>query len=191
MVSIIKTPKSFLTIHEFDDIELIKKIIDEIDSKLEVRPKIYVYGRECHQNRNVGFFSQTSVGYRFSGQLAKASPIEPHLQDLLNKINIKFGSTFNGVLVNKYIDGNNSIGAHSDSEISLDPIGVVALSYGAVRKFRIRDKFTKKIVIDIPTQSGHIIHMGGSFQKEYTHEIPVEKKIKDIRYSFTFRKHME
>ena len=32
--------------------------------------------------------------------------------------------------------------------------------------------------------------MTGDFQNEFTHEIPIEKNIKDIRYSFTFRKHI-
>lgn len=32
--------------------------------------------------------------------------------------------------------------------------------------------------------------MGGNFQKEFTHEIPIEKKITDTRYSLTFRKHL-
>ena len=32
--------------------------------------------------------------------------------------------------------------------------------------------------------------MGGDFQKEFTHEIPIEKKIKLPRYSFTLRKHL-
>ena len=31
--------------------------------------------------------------------------------------------------------------------------------------------------------------MVGDFQKEFTHEIPVEKKVTMERYSFTFRKH--
>jgi len=31
--------------------------------------------------------------------------------------------------------------------------------------------------------------MGGDFQKEFLHEIPVQKKIKEPRFSFTFRKH--
>ncbi len=91
--------------------------------------------------------------------------------------------------MNKYINGNDYIGAHSDDETSLDKCSVVCISYGAVRKFRIKDKKTKKTVIDIPTISNNILHMGGDFQKEFTHEIPIEKKIKEVRYSFTFRKH--
>ena len=43
--------------------------------------------------------------------------------------------------------------------------------------------------MDIPTISNSIIHMGGDFQKEFTHGIPVEKKVNGVRYSLTFRKH--
>ena len=48
---------------------------------------------------------------------------------------------------------------------------------------------TKKIIIDIPTNSYELMHMGGKFQEEFTHEIPIQKKVKEERYSFTFRKH--
>jgi hypothetical protein len=44
-------------------------------------------------------------------------------------------------------------------------------------------------VKDIPTVPFQIIHMAGNFQKEFIHEIPIEKKVKGGRYSFTFRKH--
>ena len=40
-------------------------------------------------------------------------------------------------------------------------------------------------------ESGKIIHMGGEFQREFTHEIPIEKKKQGLRYSFTFRHHSE
>jgi len=33
--------------------------------------------------------------------------------------------------------------------------------------------------------------MVGNFQKEFTHEIPIEKKVKGTRFSFTFRRHLE
>jgi len=32
--------------------------------------------------------------------------------------------------------------------------------------------------------------MQGEFQKEFTHEIPIQKKILDERISLTFRKHI-
>ena len=42
--------------------------------------------------------------------------------------------------------------------------------------------------MDIPTTYDSIIHMGGDFQKEFTHGIPVEKKVKGFD-SPTFRSH--
>jgi hypothetical protein len=43
--------------------------------------------------------------------------------------------------------------------------------------------------MDIPINNLDVIHMGGNFQKEFTHEIPPTKKDVGIRYSFTFRNH--
>lgn len=191
MNTIIKTEKSFLNIYnaseEYND--LMELCIAEIIDKLLENPKINIYGKSAIQHRSIGFFSNDSIGYYYSGQLAKSQSLSENLSILLNKINNMFGAKFNGILVNKYLNGNDYIGAHSDDETSLDKCGVVCISYGAVRKFRIKNKITKKTVVDIPTISNNILHMGGDFQKEFTHEIPIEKKIKEVRYSFTFRKH--
>ena len=67
----------------------------------------------------------------------------------------------------------------------------MAISSGSARKFRIRNKQTGKIVKDIIMDNLSVLQMGGDFQKEFTHEIPVEKKVKDGRVSFTFRYHRE
>ena len=110
---------------------------------------------------------------------------------LLTHVNDIFGTNYNGILVNKYKTGADYISAHSDDDKNLDDTGVVAISYGATRKFRVRDKKTKNIVRDIPLTSYSMIQMGGKFQQEFTHEVPVEKKIMDERISFTFRKHIK
>ena len=192
MKTLIETKKSFLNQYDLpeDFNEIIKNISKEINDKLLVNPPIYVYGKKCHQRRAIGFFSNESIGYRYSGQLAKSQELTDSLSLLLNYVNNRFKTDFNGILVNKYLKGTDYISSHSDDEIGLSKVGVLAISYGAVRKFRIRDKKTKKIVKDIPTLSNKMIHMGGDFQKEFTHEIPIEKKVKDVRWSFTFRKHI-
>jgi len=192
MNRIIDTGKSFLDVYTMDDYnELMSLCIEEIQCGLIVNPKIKIFGKDAIQHRSVGFFSDTSGGYYFSGQLASSSPLTPNLTVLLEKINTLFKSDFTGILVNKYNDGLDYIGAHSDKTQHLDNShGVVAISYGAVRKFRIKNKITKEKVVDVPTLPNSIIHMGGEFQKEFTHEIPIEKKIKEVRYSLTFRKHL-
>jgi len=192
MNRIIDTGKSFLDVYTMDDYnELMSLCIEEIQDRLIVNPKIKIFGKDAIQHRSVGFFSDTSSGYYFSGQFAASVPLTPNLDVLLEKINTLFNSDFTGILVNKYNDGLDYIGAHSDKTQHLDNShGVVAISYGAVRKFRIRNKITKENVVDVPMLPNNIIHMGGDFQKEFTHEIPIEKKIKEVRYSLTFRKHL-
>jgi len=190
-MDLIKTKKSALMVYNIKDkSDLIKACVDDVDDQLLEYPPIIVYGKKLKQRRCVGFFSDTSKGYEYSGQTADSKPLTENLKVLLDFINEKFKSKFNGILVNKYKDGNDYLSAHSDDERNLDDCGVVAISYGATRKFRIRDMLNR-IVMDVPTKTNQIIHMEGDFQKEFKHEIPVEKRVKDTRYSFTFRKHLK
>ena len=180
---------AFLDKGIFIDKELLKQCISYVEPQLEERPEIIIYGKICKQHRNVGFFSDESIGYKYSKKLMESKPLSKDMADLLVTINKMLGTQFNGILVNKYIDGNDYIGAHSDEESGLDGKGVVAISYGSERIFRIRDKNNRTIICDEPTTHCGILHMGGNFQKLYTHEIPIQKKIKESRISFSFRTH--
>ena len=187
MEEIINKKHSFLFSYKYNNKELIDLCVIEVDKYLQENPKVLM----GQQHRNIGFFSDKSIGYYYSGQLSKSIPITENLKILLNEINNIYKTKYNGVLVNKYKDGNDFIGAHSDDEKYLDDNGVMILSYGAIRNFRIRNKFTKDIIKEIPTIPYNILHMGGDFQKIFTHEIPSEKKIKESRVSFTFRHHIK
>lgn len=84
------------------------------------------------------------------------------------------------------------IGAHSDDERGLSNIDVFAISVNdEPRIFRIRNKSTNKIILDIATKSYFGLLISGNFQKEFKHEIPPTKKILTSRFSFTFRHHNE
>jgi alkylated DNA repair dioxygenase AlkB len=120
-----------------------------------------------------------------------AVPLTPELEDILSVVNVLFVDTFNGILVNRYHSGADCIGAHSDDESALGVSGVVSLSVGATRMFRIRDKASKKRVFDCDLAHGYILHMKGAFQREFTHEIPKQLRIKSPRLSLTFRHHTE
>ena len=184
-----KEGTAFLDKCTFPNPELLRQCVFEMDPLLEERPEIIVYDKICKQHRYVGFFSDESIGYKYSHKLMPSQPLSTNMLSLLASVNTLLGTEYNGMLVNKYMDGNDYIGAHSDSEIGLDPVGVVALSYGAERKFRIRGKRDIKIVHEEPTTHCSLMHMGGTFQKLYTHEIPLQKKIKESRTSITFRRH--
>ena len=158
------------------------------------KPPIMIMGRECHQQRNVSFYSDESEGYKYSGQTMKSLPLSnvELFSQLLESINESLNTNFNGILVNRYIDGSNYLSAHSDDENGLDKNNkiVAGLCYGpGIRNFRIRDKQTKEIVLNYDHQPCTLLIMSGKFQQEFTHEIPKQLKIKEERISITFRSH--
>ena len=185
----IETERSYLKFVDFPDRELLERCVKDTQNNLDEYPPIKIFNRICHQRRCVGFFSNESIGYRYSNQISRSKQMTPALLELLELVNSIFKTEYNGILVNKYKTGEDYISAHSDDETNLDNNGVVAISYGATRNFRIRDKNTKKIVGNFPMQSYSMLQMGGDFQKEFTHEVPIQKRIKEERISFTFRKH--
>ena len=186
------TGRSQLQVGTFTHHAVVDACVVEASTRLINYPEIMLFGKKCRQRRCIGFFSDTSMGYKYSGQLAKSQPLTSSMKAMLRTINDMFKSEFNGILVNKYYTGEDYISAHSDDETALDrTVGVVSVSYGAVRKFRIRDKKTRQRVLDVPTTPYTIMAMCGDFQKEYTHEIPKEKKVKGWRMSFTFRRHKQ
>lgn len=184
---VLSTEKSHLDIHE----PLFTNPPQKHSLGLLERPPVVVFGKQVHQNRNVGFFSDDCSGYPYSGKVMPAQPLPDWLREMMLRVNGLLNTDFNGVLVNQYVNGSDYIGAHSDDESTLARGGLVAsVSFGAERIFRIRNKITKKIVIDIPTREGCLIVMGGDFQKEFTHEIPIQKRVEGERWSFTFRRHV-
>ena len=179
------------------DMTNIKDVIDAAVSSTqgmyEIKPPVVVFGKPARQQRNVCFVSKESSGYFYSNNLMR-SKYPTHEQELLLKfVNEKFKpeKPYNGILINEYPDGDHYIGAHSDAESGVDArSGVVAISHGAIRKFRINRAGSTRSVIDVPTKPYHAIQMRGSkFQKLFQHGIPVEKKVRSKRTSITFRYH--
>ena len=128
---------AFLDKGNFINKELLEKCIMDIEPQLEERPEIIIFGKKCKQQRNVGFFSNESIGYKYSKKMMESKPLSQSMSELLLVTNMIVGAEFNGILVNKYMDGNDYISAHSDDETGLDSVGVISISYGSERIFRI------------------------------------------------------
>lgn len=152
---------------------------------------IKIYGRVCYQKRAVGFYSDSSSGFKYSGQLLQSQPLPDFLRIILEDVNKSLETDFNGILVNLYKDGQDSIGFHSDSEQDLAKGGTVAsISIGASRTFRIRSKSNAIPEKAISTSHGQLLVMQGNFQKEFTHGIPAESGVSNPRFSLTLRRHL-
>lgn len=191
MTVLLNTEDSYLKEYDFKDRELLNNCVNEVEDKLNINPTFKLFGKECTMHRGIAFFSNKSKGYYYSRKLEKSKPLTASLVILLDTINLMFNSDFNGILVNRYENGQDYISQHSDSEIGISTsIGVVALSIGATRTFKLVNKKTKKIT-KVPMNPYKILQMAGQFQDEFTHGIPIEKDVTEVRYSFTFRKHLE
>ena len=179
-----------LTTQMFSDEQLVKKCVDDVKNKLFVKPYVCtIRGKECYSNRNVGFFSDFSIGYQYSGQFMPSQSLTENLYDLLLSINNLYSLDFNSILVNYYENGENDINFHSDNEHNFKPIGVVALSYGHPRTFKIKEN--DKTIFDIQTQHCQIdSYVKRIFKNILNMEFPKQLKIKKGSISFTFRKHL-
>lgn len=162
--------------------------IKTIKPTLFIDPPIQIFGKTVRQRRSIGFFSNESLGYKYSGQFLPSQILPDWMQKILLSINNELNTNFNAILINYYINGNDYISAHSDDESCLSGGLVAVLSFGEERKFVIRDKFTKKIVYKTYLPNNSLTLMTGNFQQVFTHEIPKDSSY-EPRYSLTFRYH--
>jgi alkylated DNA repair dioxygenase AlkB len=157
-----------------------------------------MFGKTVHMRRSMGFFSDESKGYAFSGVMVAAQPLTKEFKHILDHINELCGVKFNAILVNVYEGKDEYLSAHSDEKRTLASGMVAAICLGESRIFRVRNKVDKSIVADIPTKHGQFILMRGTFQDQFLHEIPKGAKLGaklggtgGIRVSLTFRCHAE
>ena len=175
------------SVHQFD---VKHKLKDFMDLDYVERPPLVMYDEDCHSRRDMYYSNlQEWTGEDWTSHYR---PDEAHslqcLREVVAQCDEAFpGYCFDGVLANRYLDGNDYIGAHRDKEVYPGDI-VVALAYGATRTLRIRDYTTKKIIADITHVPGMLIVMQGACQIEFLHEVPVQRKVLGTRVSLTLRR---
>lgn len=77
MNTLIETKRSKLISFDFGNENLLRHCYLEIQSKLLIRPEIFIFNKKCYQKRNVGFFSDTSEGYKYSNKLMISQKLTP------------------------------------------------------------------------------------------------------------------
>ena len=170
--------------------ELVKVVVEAVCDEYQREPEVWIYGKIVNQPHDLQYRSTNSRGYFHSGQVAMAQPLSEEMERLIEWANRFTGSTFNAILINRYMDGTKTISAHSEREAGIDENGgVLAISYGTERNFCIREKSTKQVFKNVPARHGEAIQMKGSFQKYFTHEIPREARVIGELVSLTFLSH--
>jgi alkylated DNA repair dioxygenase AlkB len=130
------------------------------------------------------FFSNNHVG----GLEAHSFDDYPFLLEIKDKVEEETGETFNALLVNEYLDGNDRIDWHDDNDKWLgDEFIVPSLSFGSERDFSLRLKNDHKSIETLRTVNGSMMVMKGETQKYCQHAVPKRAGVKTVRYNLTFR----
>jgi len=174
---------AWLTIDEAD--RLLSLLRDELPWEVH---RIRMFGRVVDSPRLSAWIGDADATYRYSGTRFVPHPWTPVLLALRDRVAEACGTRFNSVLCNRYRDGNDSMGWHSDNEPELGREPVIAsLSFGAARRFRLRHRTDPTRRLDIDLESGSLLLMRGATQENYRHDLPRTKRAVGERINLTFR----
>jgi len=131
------------------------------------------------------------VAYTYSGLANQPAPWLLAVTDVKGRVEDLSGSAFNGVLLNLYRDGADSMGWHADDEASLGARPVIAsVSLGAPRRMRFKSKDSQQAAssgFEITLGHGSLLVMRGDSQRDWLHAIPKSKRVSTPRINLTFR----
>ena len=175
--------------HFFDAQEsgsIMQDLISEIDWK---QYQIKIFGKTLDQPRLTAYYGEDHPYYAYSNIKLQPIPFTPILLSIKNKIEALTLEKFNGVLLNYYRNGDDSMGWHADDEKELGTNPVIAsLSFGASRNFQLQHSLDKSISkATIVLNDASLLIMKGVTQHFWKHQIPKQKN-KGPRINLTFRK---
>lgn len=108
------------------------------------------------------------------------------LKKLIKQLNMFLKAELNSVLVNKYTNGDSSLGWHADDEdeiVSGAPIASISLN--AARTFEMSSKRISRIKsINLTDKS--LLVMAGRTQQDWLHRVP-PAQCSNVRLNLTFR----
>jgi alkylated DNA repair dioxygenase AlkB len=149
--------------------------------------EVVMFGRRVVTAREVAWFGDVGLAYRYSGTTKQPLPWTPELTRLKTYAEKLSKSRFNSCLLNLYHDGGEGMGWHSDDEKSIvRDSAIAAISLGAEREFRLKHKGTGEKV-SIVLESGSLLVMKGATQRHWLHSVPKSKKVVSPRINLTFR----
>jgi len=162
-------------------------LLSEAASYQMTKPSLTLYGKSHLIPRSQIWFGDKGCDYFYSGLFIEAQPWPKYAEKLRQKLNRDFDLLSNGVLVNHYRDGNESMGWHSDDEPEIAPGSTIAsITLGASRDFFIRHKVSKDKAV-LTLKSGDLLLMDWPMQQQWEHALPKRKRVTQKRINYTFR----
>lgn len=135
-----------------------QQILDQISHLFPEERPIVIHGVNAREPRDVLYFKDEKIAdYKYAIIERKGHPWTSALKDLRNQAEMflkacmesknwmKHFRPLNCALVNKYVNGEDSMGYHSDNEsmLGFERI-IVSISFGATRVFNVKNEKTGK-----------------------------------------------
>ena len=153
-----------------------------------------LFGRTLSQPRLTAWHGDSGVRYRYSGLTLDAERWTPCLARVRRVVETELrragwsGASFNSVLMNRYRDGEDGMGWHSDDEPELGERPLIAsLSLGAARRFALRRRDGGPRCT-LCLGHGALLVMAGDTQRHWRHCVPKTRRPVEERLSLTFRR---
>lgn len=174
----------------YDDVvpgadDLLQDMMAEVPWKHE---QITLFGKPQAMPRLTCWMGDAA--YTYSGLTNLPAPWTLSVQRIRDIAEKLSGSMFNGVLLNLYRDGRDSMGWHADDEAALGDEPVIAsVNLGATRRFRFKPKpHHTAPTMGVDLHHASILVMRGKTQQNWLHAIPKTAKKCGPRVNLTFRK---
>jgi alkylated DNA repair dioxygenase AlkB len=131
--------------------------------------------------------------YKFSGRTLQPAGWTAAIEGIRDKIQGRYGGDYNSVLLNRYVNDQDSVAWHSDDEPEMDSSHPIAsISLGASRAFMVRsiakNTTNKNAVQTYVLTSGSLLLMPPGFQQRYEHCVPKSQAPCGSRVNLTFRR---
>ena len=144
-------------------------------------------GRFGPMPRLTAWYADGTRSYSYSGVTHIGLDWIPPLTELKMRLEMICITSFNSVLLNRYRDGQDSMGWHADNEKELGTNPVIAsVSLGATRRFRLKHLQSRE-TLDFDLTHGSLLVMAGTTQHHWHHAVPKTKLIVGERINATFR----
>ena len=150
--------------------------------------RIKIFGREVDSPRLSCWIGDAGASYVYSQTRFEPNAWLPELQVTRQRLQNEFECQFNSVLANRYRNGQDSMGWHSDDEHELGKQPVIAsISLGATRRFSFKAKTAGAKAAHIELPHGSLLLMRGDTQKNYRHALAKTSKPVGERINLTYR----
>ena len=171
----------------FFETQLADEYFEALESQClwEQKPGIFGY----MQPRLIASYGDPGVRYKYSGVVNVALAWTDKLLEIKKAVEAfeidGQQASYNYCLLNRYRDGQDSMGWHADDEPEMGNL-IASLSLGASRKFRIRHNATRH-TMDFVLPHGSLLIMAGRMQEFWQHEVPKTRRPVGQRINLTFR----